>query len=91
MNAKHESQPHSLIFHNIHNPEWAARALRNIRHVKHIIDTGESAISESASLYVVKVLYDSDAIANHETEKINTFKRMVKNAIESTIGHRTHL
>lgn len=91
INAKHEASSHSFIFHNVYSPEYVARALRNVRHVKHVIDTGESIIGEAVSLYVIKVLYDSEAIAAHEIEKIDTFKRMVKTAIESSVGHRPHL
>ncbi|MDQ5982401.1 MAG: hypothetical protein QG549_398 [Patescibacteria group bacterium] len=91
IDVKHEASSHSFIFHNVYSPEWVSRALRNVRHVKHVIDTSESSISEMASLYVIKVLYDSEAIAAHDIEKIETFKRMVKTAIESSVGRRPHL
>lgn len=91
IDAKHESSSHSFIFHNVYSPEWVSRALRNVRHVKHVIDTGESRISETVTLYVIKVLYDSDAIATHDTEKLTTFKRMVKSAIDTSVGYRPHL
>jgi len=90
-NAKHESSSHSFIFHNVYSPEWVSRALRNVRHVKHVIDTGESRISETVTLYVIKVLYDSDAIATHDIEKLTTFKRMVKSAIDTSVCYRPHL
>ena len=92
MNAKHESQSSTFILHNIHNPEWAARALRNVRYIKHIINMGETNITESTSLHMIKVLYDSDVITEFDTEKIDTFTKMVKNAIHSCgVTHHPHL
>jgi predicted RNA-binding protein with PUA-like domain len=92
MNAKHESQSCSFIIHDIHNPEWAARTLRNVRNVKNVVDMGEAKIDESTTLHMIKVLYDSDRLSKQDAEQFEAFMRMIRNAITSSgVSHTSHL
>lgn len=92
IDATHTSESLSFIFHNIHNPEWAARALRNVRNVKHVVHMGGADIDESTAMSIIKVIYDSDRLNQNDAKCFQMFKQMVRAAIaNSGIHQRGHL
>lgn len=92
INAAHNSESHAFIIHNIHNPEWAARALKNVRNVKHVINMGLADIDESTMLNIIKVIYDSDRLDHSDTKSFQIFKHMIRTAVaNSGINQRGHL
>lgn len=88
MNATYESLSQSLILHNVYDPSIAIQALRRVRHVKHVIDTGERNLDDLMTVHIVKIIYDSDSIKNGD--HVESFKKSVKHLLAG-LSQQSHL